>query len=231
MNNCLWCHEKIIEELNWSTIFVGNKSTKVCAQCYEGFSFINQKRCRKCFKKTSVSPCDDCRRWDKFYEGRDPLKRNIATFTYNNFMKAVIAKWKYRGDFELIHMFSDPIKKSISTYFHDILKKAIIVPIPLSDERLQERGFNQASAIAHQITRDKNKVKNILVRVHNEKQSKKNRFQRIYRKNPFKLRKKTNKTVILVDDIYTTGTTLRHAASLLKQKGCPAIYSYSLIRG
>src|SRR5699024_5852153 len=100
-----------------------------------------------------------------------------------------------------------------------------------SKERLINRGFNQSLAIAEKLARNTSDIQQVLQRIHSEKQSKKTRSQRIFGKNPFKLIKKTNKSVILVDDIYTTGTTLRHAATLLKQGGCPAIYSYSLIRG
>src|SRR5690625_1097913 len=73
--------------------------------------------------------------------------------------------------------------------------------------------------------------KDILTRIHSEKQSKKTRSERLSADNPFVAAKKVNKPVILVDDIYTTGTTLRHAATLLKEQGCPEVYAYTLIRG
>src|SRR5699024_2546140 len=149
----------------------------------------------------------------------------------NDLMKEMIAKWKYRGDYELLNAFSKDIKATMNTHLQNILKEYVIVPIPLSEERLHERGFNQSLAIANKLTDDKHRIQDILERTHGEKQSKKSRDQRIFRKNPFKLTKIINKTVILVDDIYTTGTTLRHAASLLSQSGCPAVYSYTLIRG
>ncbi|WP_339213858.1 phosphoribosyltransferase family protein [Ornithinibacillus sp. FSL M8-0202] len=142
-------------------------------------------------------------------------------------MQDIIAKWKYRGDYELGTVFEE----SYTTYFQKAfasIKNAVIIPIPLSMERLQERCFNQAEMLASFLSLKK---MNILSRTHGEKQSKKSRNERIYSENPFILQEKLNNPVILVDDIYTTGTTLRHAAKLLKDAGCPEVYSYTLIRG
>jgi len=49
--------------------------------------------------------------------------------------------------------------------------------------------------------------------------------------NPFNLVKSLNNPVLLVDDIYTTGRTLRHAAQLLKEAGCQEVYALTLCRG
>ncbi len=103
----------------------------------------------------------------------------------------------------------------------------LIVPIPLSDERLYERAFNQAEVIAKWIQPE---IDLILRREHREKQSKKSRHERITSKNPFILTKTINKPVLLVDDIYTTGTTLRHASTMLKKHGCPRVDAFTLIR-
>lgn len=231
MNFCLWCDVEIIYQVHWKTLLNGNRKGRLCHECFQRISFINGEVCTKCCRESKLPICHDCKRWQLFFNGEDPLLTNIATFKYNDFMKEVIAKWKYRGDFILIDMFTKQIQKTIQTGMNSFFDNSILVPIPLSKERLEERGFNQSLAIAERITDDARKINNIIERIHSEKQSKKSRSQRIFRKNPFKLLKKTNKTVILVDDIYTTGTTLRHAAKLLKQSGCPAVYSYSLIRG
>src|SRR5690606_12881635 len=98
----------------------------------------------------------------------------------------------------------------------------------LSKERLMERGFKQAKMLADFLPIE---MVEPLSRVHGEKQSKKTRQERMIAENPFFIKETINKKVILVDDIYTTGTTLRHAATLLKEHGCPEVYSLTLIRG
>lgn len=231
MSYCLWCYDEIIYEGYWHSFVNGKEMTPVCKKCATQLKTISGKTCQKCNRQSINDICSDCLKWQRFFNEDDPLERNISTFHYNDFLKDVIAKWKYRGDYVLVDMFHNYIKQTINKHLRTKLHNAIVVPIPLSPERLQERGFNQSLAIADKITHHKDIIQHVLQRVHGEKQSKKTRTQRIFGKNPFKLIKKTNKSVILVDDIYTTGTTLRHAATLLKQSGCPAIYSYSLIRG
>ncbi|MFD1020297.1 ComF family protein [Thalassobacillus hwangdonensis] len=140
-------------------------------------------------------------------------------------MQELIAKWKYRGDYMLVHAFEEMWKARTMAHFSQ--QECIYVPIPLSEERLQERGFNQAEALARFLP---SPPRNLLSRAHSEKQSKKKRQERITSANPFSLNEKVSKPVVLVDDIYTTGITLRHAAKLLKENGCPKVYSLSLIR-
>ncbi len=143
-------------------------------------------------------------------------------------MQDVIAKWKYRGDYILGTAFKQDFIRSFSKRFSFLKKEALLVPIPLSKERMHERGFNQAKVLAEFLPRP---CEDILTRVDSEKQSKKSREERIYTANPFNLTKIVNKPVILVDDIYTTGTTLRHAGTILKAHGCPEVYALTLIRG
>jgi len=162
------------------------------------------------------------------YDGADRLNKNFSIYSYNEYMKEVIAKWKYRGDYVLGEMFKELFVQRFHQHFSTIRKNAVIMSIPLSKERLFERGFNQAFMLATFLTA---KVNESLQRVHNEKQSKKSRRERLKTTNPFNLTKPINKPVILVDDIYTTGQTIRHAASVLKRNGCPQVYAYTLIRG
>src|SRR5699024_206564 len=140
----------------------------------------------------------------------------------------IMARWKYRGDYVLVKMFQHTFVQTFTNIFSSQLKKSIIVPIPLSKERLRERRFNQAEALAQMLPLT---YEHLLTRVHSEKQAKKSRYERLLTHNPFKVKRTINKSVILVDDIYTTGTTIRHASKVLKENGCPNVYAYTLIRG
>src|SRR5699024_4570268 len=103
----------------------------------------------------------------------------------------------------------------------------VVIPIPLSAERTIERGINQADMLAHFLKAPK---RNILTRLHTEKQSKKGRAERIFAKNTLKLLERVNKSVILIDDIYTIVTTLRHVIKILVKNGCQEVYTYTLVR-
>ncbi|WLV23986.1 ComF family protein [Aciduricibacillus chroicocephali] len=151
---------------------------------------------------------------------------NQSVYTYNSHMKEMIYQWKYRGDYEVGFSFMQDINDAFRKLGTE--KKTIVVPIPLSEERLAERGFNQALQLASFIPK---KSALLLRRVHGEKQSKKTRRERITAENPFIIEEKVEKPVILVDDIYTTGATLHKAAAVLKRAGCPRVESLTLVRG
>lgn len=224
--NCLWCDEEILTETSWSTLFYPTKHKYICTRCEKRLSIITGNRCIQCSRKSEHQLCTDCLGWRISNNGKDIITFNYSVYSYNNYMQEIISKWKYRGDYELGFMF----KYCFETHFRQIfksIKNIVAVPVPLSKERLQERGFNQANMLASFLPIP---TKELLSRVHNEKQAKKSRNERISSHNPFILKESLNKSVILVDDIYTTGTTLRHAADVLLKSGCPEVFTYTLVR-
>ncbi|MFD2214831.1 ComF family protein [Metabacillus endolithicus] len=144
-------------------------------------------------------------------------------------MKELLATFKFRGDAALVEVFQ---KDFLASYKVNYLKEKIdfVIPIPLSPERLYERGFNQAKLLANFLPLPQI---DILSRTHHEKQSKKSRQERLTASNVFSIvdsSKIMNKKILLIDDIYTTGSTLRHAANVLKGDGASSVFSLTLIR-
>lgn len=227
MKRCLYCQEAIYLRVTWNNVVQLNSPSSLCELCEEKLEWIEGKRCVVCSRESPANCCYDCKRWSEFYNGKDPLIRNYSLFTYNDFMKELITTWKYRGDYVLGTIFQDVFKQQYKKNYSSIMKQAIVLPIPLSEERLLERCFNQAAMLGQFISND---VQTGLSRTFSEKQAKKSRFERITMKNPFKQTERLNKPVVLVDDIYTTGRTLRHAAQLLTENGCPEVYSLTLCR-
>ncbi|MFD1350104.1 ComF family protein [Oceanobacillus caeni] len=225
--NCAWCDTEIILSLSWANLIMLEKEEILCSECKLGLEWINGNRCDRCSRNTTEKRCADCMWWEE-KEKNESLQFNYSIFTYNPFMKEVIAKWKYRGDYYLGYIFENYLMEAFQENFSFLKKNGFVVPIPLSEERLLERGFNQAKMIADFLPIE---TKELLTRLHGEKQSKKSRMERIISENPFFITESINKPVLLVDDIYTTGTTLRHAARLLKKHGCPNVYALTLVRG
>ncbi|MFD1038888.1 ComF family protein [Virgibacillus byunsanensis] len=225
---CLWCDEAIIPEINWSNIILLPKPKTLCDDCKSKLKILHGNRCKKCSRSSEEVICKDCSRWEGQTAQTDPLQFNYSIFSYNQQMQDIITKWKYRGDYCLGNIFKDKFVQGFKDTFSFLSKDIRIVPIPLSTERLKERGFNQAQMLAGFLPY---KQKDVLKRIHGEKQSKKTRQERLITSNPFIITERLNKPVVLVDDIYTTGTTIRHAAVLLKEQGCTEVYAYTLIRG
>jgi len=228
MQYCIWCDEELVLHMNWQSLFDHKSRKYICSKCEQKLEKITGKRCEKCSRMSEDGICYDCIRWQQLYDMSDPLVWNYSLYNYNEFMKEVVVRWKYRGDYYVAEIFRESFVQHYKKLFPTQKNKMIIIPIPLSAERLLERGFNQAYVLAEFIT---GTVQDVLTRVHSEKQSKRTRKERLISKNPFHLKKPINKPVVLVDDIYTTGRTIRHAATLLKESGCPEVYAFTLIRG
>ncbi len=232
--HCLYCDEPIQDELSWFTLFFHTKKHPLCHKCRRKLARIEGSTCRICCRPLAEmikryihnDICSDCVRWERHPYWAGVLDQNISLYRYNEFLKQLIARFKYRGDYILAHAFSEEIHSILATLSFDYL-----VPIPLSEERLLERGFNQASALAVEAGFATDQL---LKRVHGEKQSKKSRQERIKHGQLFALseiRVPTNRSIVLIDDIYTTGATVRHAAMVLKQAGAKSVISFTLARG
>ncbi len=229
---CLYCGEGIIPAIGWGKLFSREEEVLLCDHCTKQLVPIEGECCVRCsrpfdglaeeFRKGEF--CYDCVRWEEDKEWTVILEHNISLYVYNDFLKGVISRYKFRGDYVLSKFLCKGLKKLVKEY-------DLLVPIPLSIERLYERGFNQAEAL---IVESGYTPTVLLKRTHTEKQSKKSREERILLSNIFKIASEeefVGKKVLLVDDIYTTGSTLLHAAKLLKRQGALSVSSFTVARG
>lgn len=232
MSYCLICQSFIQTEVTWSNFLFPNKASNLCEECQKKIEQIEGDICEKCGRQMKQQGlCSDCIRWETRGECKEVLEKNRAVFQYNSFMKEIISQWKYRGDYHLIEIFKPYILEVFDQHFSKLDSNFVMIPIPLTEERLYERAFNQSEAIAKIISK-KSIIPSILKRdpTKTEKQSKKSKRARLESNNPFYLETGLNKTAVIVDDIYTTGTTIYHAAKTLKLAGCPHVNSFTLIR-
>lgn len=116
------------------------------------------------------------------------------------------------------NFFSKYQKKYLQLDFYDI-----IIPVPISKKRLKQRGYNQSYLIAKELAKILNiEVDNqILQKIkNNSAQSILNKNEREHNvKNVYKLFSNKNiigKKILLIDDIYTTGSTVNECSKILK---------------
>lgn len=105
-------------------------------------------------------------------------------------------------------------------------KYDIILVVPISKQRKKERGYNQSSLIAREISKltsikiEKNviqKTKNIIPQSKLDKNQRQENIKNAYRVH--NVEKIKNKKILIFDDIYTTGSTVNECAKMLIQKG------------
>ena len=234
MSTCILCHQYFEEVDSWASLFSLVEPDPLCSTCSEKFEIIEGELCECCGRPflgvadeyREGNLCYDCVRWDQDSRWQGVLTKNRSIYLYNDFAKDVISLYKFRGDYVISSIFKTPLKKAFNTHFNS---SNLVVPIPLSDERLFERGFNQAKALAALLDVQ---VHEMLARTHLEKQSKKSRSERILAENVFRVTGEVqDKEILLVDDIYTTGSTLRHAGKVLLEAGAKSVSTLTLMRG
>ncbi|MBB6450375.1 competence protein ComFC [Geomicrobium halophilum] len=229
-NYCLRCLEPLEgAQASWTALLSCEKKN-LCESCSDKFHRLAPPWCLHCARPLSCTEsCGDCERWAKTRHWSGLLTRNISLFSYNDFLQELISTYKYRGDIALAEVFKEPLRNFYQQYFTGTTP----VPVPLSKERLQERGFNQAEVIAEFLPVS---YKPLLVRdIHEKKQSKGSRQDRLRgHVRPFVFNNHTGpltgQHILLIDDIYTTGTTLRKAALPLLENGAGRVSSLTIAR-
>ncbi|AMQ21737.1 ComF family protein [Geobacillus sp. JS12] len=228
--NCLLCHSPYNPIASWRQLLFLEDLDVLCPRCRGSFAVIRGRLCEMCgrpLEEAKPSLCADCLRWQDDEQWRRVLVKNRSVYLYNDWMKDVVALWKFRGDYVIVEAFRRPFSQAFRRHFG---RDWHIVPIPLSPERLYERGFNQAEALARLLP---SPYFPWLARRHSEKQSKKSRHERLDTDNPFFLSGHppiNGKRIVLIDDIYTTGITVRHAALVLLEAGAAEVGALTLVR-
>lgn len=162
--------------------------------------------------------------------------RGITLFVYNDAIRKSIYRFKYANRREYSGFYGDEICRCLGNEIKGIHADALI-PVPLHGKRLRKRGYNQAELIADEIGKrmDIPVESKILYRQRNTKALK--LMTRAERENnlkrAFKIRENDVKlnTVIIVDDILTTGSTMNEVSKVLKENGIRDIYFVALASG
>lgn len=212
------------------TEIVVPKGDRICPSCKEKLPYIKEPRCMKCSKPIEQEDeeyCSDCHRRNYHYE------KGYALWVYNDVMKQSIANFKYHSKKEYAKFYVEEILKG----YGDRIKSFnpdVIVPVPIHKSKLLERGYNQADILARGIAKGLGYpvLSELLIRnkktIPQKKLSDKERLlnlQEAFQYNPQAERfsYKGITKVLLVDDIYTTGSTIEACTNVLKDHGVQEI--------
>lgn len=208
---------------------------KICVGCKREGSYI----CNSCFSNLA-KPEEICPMCGKVsldgYTHKSCLialgvDRLIVSLPYRGVVQDCLKKVKYRGAWDLL-------KFLYSKCEFGELKSAIVVPVPMWEGSENKRGFNQAKIIAQLLAKEYGfEICEVLKRVRATKPmyglGKLERKNNIY--NAFKIESNLqkfvlNKTIILVDDVWTTGSTMLECARVLKHDGVKDIWCIAMAR-
>lgn len=200
----------------------------ICDSCKKDIPYIS-KGCSKCGGSVigDGDICIECKKYDRIFD------KGYCVAEYSGKFKEKILKFKNHNGKFLYQAFSQMMLDKYKELNIDV---DVIVPIPIHDNRRKERGFNQCELLSERIAEYSGKVdKNIIIRTkdtpHQAGLNRENRINNL--ENAFQLvegAKVKGKDILLIDDIFTTGTTLDECAKYLKGKGAGKIYFLCLAR-
>lgn len=204
-------------------IFHQPQMLSICEACRQQFTRITGPVCAECGCQSQISPCAECEIW--LTAGYSAI-HNQALFAYDEQMQQYFKQYKFQGGYHLRDVFQQMLAQRLVK-----VAPTMIVPIPITAETQNQRGFNQVSSWL-----EKCEINEILTCISTSKavQSMKTRRERLQTTQPFCLVTEnldlTGQRICIVDDVYTTGRTLRHASSCLYESGATQICTVTLAR-
>jgi competence protein ComFC len=204
----------------------------ICALCLAKIRVNAPPFCRKCSRQLAFKKkcCYECK-GKKSY-----LKQVWSWAIYEGTFKECMHAIKYRKKSYILNIFGKFLKEfTDKNSFMD--KIDMIVPVPLHESKLSERTFNQAHLIGKILAvQNKKPLKDVLFKAKNtEPQHSLTKYERAKNvKDAFAVcgtRAIAGKSILVVDDIFTTGATLNECARVLLNAGAKEVYGFSLSRG
>jgi len=192
---------------------------RICLGCGKEGKYI----CEKCELFLSEAP-------SLFRQGG--LEELASCWEYEGLIKDIILKIKYYGAFDAINELVEKAFKIREPYLPE---GTIITFVPMFKRKEKRRGFNQAELIARKLGRIMGqKVLPLLEKIKDtSSQTKLNKVERMANiKNSFLAKEGAGRhdNILLVDDVWTSGATMKECAKVLKRSGVKRVFGFTLAR-
>ncbi len=201
----------------------------LCHSCRNTLAPVREPYCFCCGRplmREETEYCRDCGKRRRLYI------RGRALYEYDS-AAASIYRFKYGGRREYAVFFGRAMSEGLEGFIRSAAPDGL-VPVPVSKRRLRRRGYNQADLLAKEIGRNLDipvydrlvrRVRDTLPQKSLNVQERQNNLKRAFKiaQNDVKL-----STIIIVDDIFTTGSTVEAVTEVLLQSGVHNIYFITL---
>ena len=208
----------------------GKEGDFICNSCQASLARIEAPVCPKCGKpQTNELLCPSCVNWETDIDAiRSP-------FRFEGVIRKAIHEFKYRN----LRAIAGQLAGFLSGYLivADPIPYEVLVPVPLHGKRLKERGYNQSTLLAKELSKRTGMPVNesCLIRTHYNIPQAKTRNVEERRQNVIGIFSCKNKDlyykkVLLIDDVTTSGATLNACAAVLKTAGAMSVWGLTLAR-
>ncbi|PID23940.1 ComF family protein [Sporosarcina sp. P7] len=197
---CLLCDKPLHDQPTWQHFLGIQKDTSACPICMDKFERID-------------SVIQD-----------DVLDSVHSIYAYNEAAREYLHQFKFMQDVALAQIFASTLRNVLND------SKKIVVPIPMHPFNKKKRTFSQVDALLEAANIS---YQSLLEKTTESVMGEKSRSERLAMTELFHVSADIlyyEAVYVLVDDIYTTGTTLRHAAEALKQRGVHRVEAVTLFR-
>ena len=216
-NTCIFCNKELFNGSDYS----------ICDECFKLLPQV-RKTCEICGQEMidDGGMCLNCKNSPKkFYN------RAFSPFRFEGLIVDSVHRLKYHND-KWVGRF---LGKILYDYVKSLnLNVDIVIPVPLNENRLKERGYNQSKLLCEEFYRKGYEVDETnLIRVKDTASQTNFTFKQREEnvKNAFKIidkEKLNGKNVLVVDDVYTTGATLNEISETLRKTKVNYIYCLTL---
>jgi len=206
----------------------GKLGERWCETCQQTIKPLNGMVCRICGEpQNNAEMCKECKMAQPPYK----ILRSWAAF--DGPIRTALHKLKYRRDIGLGEALALPLAKYIHAFDWRI---DTLIPVPLSRQRLSERGYNQVALIAQPLATicqwkylpsALQRVKHTHSQVGLNIKQRQENVQNAFRANSHFV---LNKRILLLDDVTTTGATLISASTALLQAGAANVHAFTVAR-
>ncbi len=207
-----------------------------CRQCWESRYPIPGPVCPRCGRPFASSTalhhspthqCGTCRK-------RPPaFTQAWSVFPYQTPLKEAITLFKYQGKLALAH----PLTQAMIAALPALPPLDGIIPVPLHPQRLREREYNQSHLLAHRLSQELGiplflacllRIRPTPPQTSLSRKARLTNLRKAFSVANLALIK--GKRILLVDDVFTTGTTLNECAKTLRRAGSGPVYGLTLAR-
>lgn len=231
--HCALCHE--ILTVKGAVCISGQKTAYplICPGCKKKAVSVREPKCRKCGKPlpdVRQEYCGDCCRHRRYFD------EGTGIFRYDDVMRNSMAYFKYKGRAEYAEYYGAELYCQ-SIHLLERWQPQLLIPVPIHRRRMAERGYNQAALLAKQLSRyshipvNETSFRRLKNTAALKKQTPEQRRKSMYHAFSAKPGTVLPERVLIIDDIYTTGSTVNALAKLLKKYGAKRVYFLTVCIG
>lgn len=209
------------------------KGELICPGCMKKLSWVRRPTCKKCGKEVisdTIEYCYDCTKHKRSFD------YGLSLINYDDAASRSMAQIKYNNKREYLDFYAEAMYRGMGARIRR-MKADAFIPIPVHPTRMKTRGFNQAEELAARLSLKSGIPVNTSILKRSKKTAPQKSLNPSERLKNLEMAFLVNglpreiRSVILVDDIYTTGSTIEACTRALKKAGMEHVYFVTIFIG